>query len=961
VQLSGPVGETNYASDLSWDFWNRVSMTLSFTHSLTEVWADACPALRSQHTSGGDYRVLFRDLIVLGQPEQVATMKFLTAYPMALWLRNDLPKFPRWSVGELVEYYRDIYVNPETENIFAQASLLSYDCDTLIQEILSLEQYEDEFIWFTLWLNTKRREGFWNTTPRNFWARFPWLSGSTKKTVRGASIHRTTSSYAGKIFWSLLQGVKRGCNEVPEAFIGEAMEKHKAALSKELPTIPPAEIERFREKFSILWSGISNNTREFRCWNEESESIETFKIKRNQNWSEVDKELVRDVYVPGPGACVENVRSLGGRFGFMQYYAQARNACEREYDRLSLFKQWGVKDEKCHRAFADDFRTWAVQISPGTGDLLLRMVEDKPGQVHEVRGMITARWSQVLIDAVDSFTLYGRKLLGKVGKRYLERIIDDEPVPQRTNAGATYTKLLMHADQLDPLNPVMRPRSEGPRRLLAKVAPVLEPLKCRLITKGEGLSYQAAMPLQKALWKHLYGMEPFKLIGQTIDASHLAGILLREKDLGIEANDLEWVSGDYSAATDGLSQQINSTCLSAALDRVGATDLERAVWSRVLGNHHITYPEEYQETHNLAGFDQTNGQLMGSPLSFPVLCAINLVAYWLAFEEFHNRKIEDPSKLPVLVNGDDILFRANDQFYSIWKKWITLAGFELSLGKNYKARDVLTVNSACWIHSPSKERGEFTFTKIGCFNPSLLLPYKSGARPEMLEKPWVERVNFGLQDCNDPEYTHRRILHHWKEEVAHQTCNGYYSLVGDPRYGAVGLSTRGWTGYYTVMQKRMAYFSQCLLKEVDGTVQDLMKIGSLYAGKFCLKAVDVMKPLFNRSLGREARIVFRANTEPCREHEERIGGNNDVCAAPPLATWYSWKGMPTYKIAQWGKSLREKFSKWNRTVSGPLSFVDDLGYWDLEPRVQRIQSLPVNNYSGPVVDMRDYIELPDHQ
>jgi len=230
-------------------------------------------------------------------------------------------------------------------------------------------------------------------------------------------------------------------------------------------------------------------------------------------------------------------------------------------------------------------------------------------------------------------------------------------------------------------------------RCSARVAEILEPLKCRLITKGNGLPYIASMPYQVDMWEKLREHPQFALIGEPLEEHHLHDLLDREKCAGLTDFDL-WVSGDYSAATDGLSQQVNSLCMHEYMKSISASQEERMILSAVLGNHLISYPEK----ENIPEFEQKNGQLMGSPLSFPVLCSINVAAYWCALEEYTGRSfpLDD---LPVLVNGDDILFRANPAFYEVWNGWVRDVGFTLSLGKNYLARDVFTINSECFMHS----------------------------------------------------------------------------------------------------------------------------------------------------------------------------------------------------------------------------------------------------------------------
>ena len=186
-----------------------------------------------------------------------------------------------------------------------------------------------------------------------------------------------------------------------------------------------------------------------------------------------------------------------------------------------------------------------------------------------------------------------------------------------------------------------------------------------------------------------------------------------------------WVSGDYSAATDGLSLAISQLAMEEYLLARGITpgDDLWEIATKVLGAHVIDYgrddpslPEEEREKPP-ASFTMQNGQLMGSPLSFPVLCAINYVAYRTALKRYVQSKGGDWSKaeklsMPVRVNGDDILFKCNTEFYEgYWKPTITAIGFTLSAGKNYVSESFLTVNSEGW--RPLKNG---RFEKVGYLN-----------------------------------------------------------------------------------------------------------------------------------------------------------------------------------------------------------------------------------------------------
>jgi len=93
---------------------------------------------------------------------------------------------------------------------------------------------------------------------------------------------------------------------------------------------------------------------------------------------------------------------------------------------------------------------------------------------------------------------------------------------------------------------------------------------------------------------------------------------------------------------------------------------------------------------------------MGSVLSFPVLCFANLLCYHNALNKYLSKlvgkEVRVPvSLLPVLVNGDDIYFKTDDEFYEFWMAEIKIAGFILSLGKNYVHPNTFTINSECYI------------------------------------------------------------------------------------------------------------------------------------------------------------------------------------------------------------------------------------------------------------------------
>jgi len=208
---------------------------------------------------------------------------------------------------------------------------------------------------------------------------------------------------------------------------------------------------------------------------------------------------------------------------------------------------------------------------------------------------------------------------------------------------------------------------------------------------------------------------------------------------------------------------------------------------------------------------QTNGQLMGSTLSFPILCIVNLICYWMAVEEYTGRSVKI-RELPVLVNGDDIGFRANPLLYSIWKDKIREAGFTLSLGKNYIHRDYFTINSQLFKHSLVK--GQNFFKKLGFYNVGLIQNVQVDLREKAIKPLW-DNYNVGIDGCVNKVFTHRRFFHYNYEQIDTITSHGNINLFISPFLGGLGFNLHDEIKPYisfTHFQKRLGGYLLHMLK-----------------------------------------------------------------------------------------------------------------------------------------------------
>jgi len=243
----------------------------------------------------------------------------------------------------------------------------------------------------------------------------------------------------------------------------------------------------------------------------------------------------------------------------------------------------------------------------------------------------------------------------------------------------------------------------------ADVKFILEPLKVRTIT-SMGMFHNAIYPeIQQQMWSAMQKFPQFCLTGRCVEERDVNDLVSRTQEMIPEwfggwfnkpqsaekvfhpYTGLKWVSGDYSGATDSCHLDLSDALIETVSDDRFIQDLLR----HNLSGQNIDYSKcglkEYPST-----FKMTNGQLMGSRFSFPLLCVFNLAIYHYCLEKVTKRKW-DIKDLPVLVNGDDILFLATDELVARWESCLPLAGLEKSVGKNYVSDLFCTVNSTLFL------------------------------------------------------------------------------------------------------------------------------------------------------------------------------------------------------------------------------------------------------------------------
>jgi hypothetical protein len=173
-------------------------------------------------------------------------------------------------------------------------------------------------------------------------------------------------------------------------------------------------------------------------------------------------------------------------------------------------------------------------------------------------------------------------------------------------------------------------------------------------------------PVHDLLYDHISRKE-WLLRGEAKPSS-FDGFVSREGEV--------FVSGDYESATDNLNLDVACHILTEVMSTathipVNVRELAIASLRKVL----ICRGQS---------FCHRRGQLMGSLLCFPLLCLQN----YLAFRFFVRRRV------PLRINGDDIVFRARHCEVRRWVDGVGSIGLKMSVGKTLFESSWFSLNSS---------------------------------------------------------------------------------------------------------------------------------------------------------------------------------------------------------------------------------------------------------------------------
>lgn len=227
--------------------------------------------------------------------------------------------------------------------------------------------------------------------------------------------------------------------------------------------------------------------------------------------------------------------------------------------------------------------------------------------------------------------------------------------------------------------------------IVCDVHKVLEPFKTRTITAGNAEPYTIARCFQKPIHSKMRKMDPFVLTGEVISEKLINDKYNYKRRLsffdnkGVDDIVSKIAKGhvlhaaiDYSNATDGMHPDICQAYVNGICSTDFLSEKEKIVFNQTMDNHILTYPQTlyntkkpkfdkegnfidpwtstrlktkkevrrnmYKDNNNPLPGDQgktwvyqSHGQLMGSPSSFPGLCAANFAVLWTAMNVYFRK------------------------------------------------------------------------------------------------------------------------------------------------------------------------------------------------------------------------------------------------------------------------------------------------------------------------------------
>jgi len=662
-----------------------------------------------------------------------------------------------------------------------------------------------------------------------------------------------------EFLYAWFQG-KRGAATVPDTFIQQTMEKHREAMSEKFEYVRPTDF-----LFDDIYDKVPITVPQI-------QTIDDMDLKDHQAMLEFHKESIEVI-----DWLVNSLIPLNTEL----------RCPEREGSSSACFEK--KRSEGGVRSLV---RESVAQVSPYTNYLYRMFYSPKTGVV-ETRTDILEPITRVSV-CRELREMYEFSSEGMIPRS--DDVTGNEPLGGDYTSATDDCRLDKKINKKGVGGLVERAMFSDRRTkpLRAKIACITEPIKVRVLTKGQGLPQFFAKNLQVDLHSRLRECSPFQLIGREVDESVILGLYEKTEHWFPKGlDDGFWNSGDYSAATDKLNPYLSYYTINKILSRYKLTQTEYDCLRRVLLFQEIEYPE----SSNLQPVLQQKGQLMGSVLSFPVLCILNFVTYALSDDHvlelirdsrtlYRDQRKMVLDSLPVLINGDDILFYTDYTQYKRWSEALRHVGFEKSLGKNLVSKKFVTINSAFfWLGGKDKKVKWFNFPNIGLLRGQSKLNNR-----DVDTRPIWDIHNELLRSCQDHTHLFTKLfLYYNREKIQEITKGGYYNLYLARSLGGCGFD--GEAKIYQAHQKCLASYLYRRHKRVGeiwkGDLNFITKVRSVYSrsidrdeGMVGVRVPRYQVPNPGFRVRREPIELVETNGDPWKEPEFYL--REPVCVPPDI-------------------------------------------------------------------------------
>lgn len=151
-----------------------------------------------------------------------------------------------------------------------------------------------------------------------------------------------------------------------------------------------------------------------------------------------------------------------------------------------------------------------------------------------------------------------------------------------------------------------------------------------------------------------------------------------------------FISGDYEAATNNIYVQVPWTIAQVLAESPHLSEEEREALLESYRPENLH--GQFGTCRSAESFPILRGSMMGNLMSFPMLCVLNKVCYDICCDLRYKRdrklRLEN-----VIINGDDIAFAGDSQFYDDWVSVTSFFGLKVNLEKTEVSSEFVDLNS----------------------------------------------------------------------------------------------------------------------------------------------------------------------------------------------------------------------------------------------------------------------------